>query len=122
MQPAYAIPPLTEAGVQKLIGVRCSFARKTNKAKVWWGKIEKVQFVNSTSCAVWIGAHGSAGHCRWHDLAHVRFTNHVDDPLKIAIHRAQLEARELGIAGPKTVRKAAAAPAAPSQPSPFENP
>lgn len=97
MQPAQSIPPLTEAGVKMLVGMRCSFARKTNASKVWWGKIEKVQFVNSISCAVWIGSHGSAGHSRWHDLKHIRFSSHVDDPLKIAIHRARLEAREIGL-------------------------
>ncbi len=102
MQPAYAIPPLTEEGVKKLIGLWAGFPvlnkRSTTRGSYWWGNITHVRFVNEQEAMVWIiTSHKRSGNSRWTRLSEVKFSGHIYEPLKISIHRAQLAAKELGI-------------------------
>jgi len=100
MQPAYSIPPFTEDGLNKLVGIKAAWAikapRNPSRRSFWWGEITDVRFVNPHSAAVFIQPNTArAGHAKWHDLKHVRFHGHVDEPIKISIHRAQLEYKRL---------------------------
>jgi hypothetical protein len=93
MQSPYSIPPYTETGLEKLIGLWASFPRESNPQKCWWGQISEVKFITAHSALVKIESHHMAGRPKWHPLPKVRFANHRDDPLVVALHRAR--AKEL---------------------------
>ena len=92
MQPTFAIPPLTEEGVQKLVGQRCTVPVMSNKAKKWWVTIKAVQISPSGQvyCRV-VADHHKFGRERWVFLAECRWRNHIDDPLLQAISKARGE-------------------------------
>ncbi len=101
MQPAFSIPPLTEEGVKKLVG-RIVIAplfnpeRQPDNQSTAKGKIVEVEFESVRSCRLkirWITV--IPGSIAYRKLDQVRFTNHCDDPVKIAIHRAQWEGKQL---------------------------
>lgn len=92
MQPAIAIPPYTEEGVQKLKGSRVRVPVLANPDKGWWVEITEVRFVNPRAVAVKV--HGSLakfGNPRWVSLGDCRWRNHIDDPLLQQIAKARGE-------------------------------
>jgi hypothetical protein len=91
MQTPFSIPPLTEEGVQHLVGLRASFKRASNPERVWWGEIVEVRYINPQSAAVKIEGHSKSGKDKWHSLADIRFTNHCDEPLLISMRRVMLD-------------------------------
>jgi len=88
MQPAYAIPPYTP-NVEKLVGMRCAVPRQSNPNHVWWGTILECRFISPNTALVKVSGNMNSGKDKWHELKFCRFRKHVDDPLLIAMKRAQ---------------------------------
>lgn len=90
-QPYHAIPPLTEEGVQKLVGKKCAVQRLSNKSKLWWVSITAVRFFDAKEAVLTIAGHRSFGRSRQVRLSKVRWRNHIDDTLVLAIVKARGE-------------------------------
>ena len=54
-RPSEAMPPLTEAGLQLLVGKKCAVRRKGNPDRRWWVTIQAVRYVNKSDAIVTIG-------------------------------------------------------------------
>jgi hypothetical protein len=92
MQPIFAIPPLTEEGVQKLVGQRCKVPVLSNPRKNWWVEIKEVRWTPAAKviCRV-VADHHRFGRERWVILGDCRWRNHIDDPLLQAVAKARGE-------------------------------
>lgn len=93
MQPHFSIPPLTEEGVQKLVGQRCAVQQKNNSAKVWWVTIVSATFINGRDAIVEVSGHRKFGSRRAVALSYVCWPNHIHDPFIASIAKARGERR-----------------------------
>jgi hypothetical protein len=97
MQPAFAIPPLTEQDAQRLVGQRCSVPTvvATVPPQRWWVTITAVRWITETLTLCNVTAdHHRFGRERWVFLKDCRWRNHIDDPLLQAIVKARGEAKK----------------------------
>lgn len=89
MQPIGAIPPYREDWVKGLVGTRCCVPTESNPNKRKWGNIVDVMY--RTPYAVYVQLTGGMrfGKDKWYPLSFVRFNDHQDDPLILAMRVAR---------------------------------
>lgn len=85
MQPASAIPPYDPERLETLVGMRCAVPRLSNRYRVWWVRISKVEYVNQVKAVVRLVGGKAFGRPKHYELSDVRFKNHSNDPLVIAV-------------------------------------
>lgn len=94
MQPHFSIPPLTEEGVQKLVGCRCCVPVMSNYNKRWWVTIKSIRYVNEREAVVRIEGHRRFGNNKDVALSMLRFKGHIEDPLVQQIAKARWERKK----------------------------
>lgn len=90
MQPWMTIPPYVPGEVEKIVGTQAR-APKKNGRGYWWVDIKEVFWCSEREAVVTVKGFRASGRA-WKVylyLSSLRFRNHCDDPLVLALHRAR---------------------------------